>query len=166
VRSKLALVFLVVMLGCAKKPHGALPPVPDRPAQAAPRPQVPRADAAAGPAVQSKPEELPPLTPFAHGKRMVIKSLDEHVVPLEITAPRKFKLDVQGPGEDIGPVAYLSGPDALQIMIEEPDEPDYSMAKQKEHLLDMDHATESPRYSHMPSLRTYRSRHGQPQGMA
>jgi len=73
---------------------------------------------------------------------MVIKSLDEHVVPLEITAPRKFKLDVQGPGEDIGPVAYLSGPDALQIMIEEPDEPDYSMAKQKEHLLDTDHATE------------------------
>jgi hypothetical protein len=136
VGARWAVVILVAMLGhgCAKKPQDSPPPAPERPVQDASRPHIP--DAADGPAL------FPPLKPLAQGKRLRIKSLDEHVEPLEITAPMKFKLDVHGPGEDIGPVAYLSGPDALQITIEEPDEPNYSMAKQKEHLLDMDHATE------------------------
>ncbi|MGB8299391.1 MAG: hypothetical protein WCG85_28510 [Polyangia bacterium] len=102
------------------------------------RQQVP--DAAAGSALQGNPEALPPLTPLARGKRLVIRSLDEHVEPLEITVPRNFKLQMEGPGEDIGPVAYLSGREALQVEIDEPDQPAYSMTMQEQFILDRDHA--------------------------
>ena len=119
--SKLVVVFLSAMLchGCAKKPQGAPPPAPDRPAQAAPRPQALRPDAAGGPALQGKPEALPPLTPFADGKRVRIKPLEADIKALEITVPANFKLTVERL-EDIPPSAHLTSP-ALEIAVGPPE---------------------------------------------
>ena len=119
--SKLAVIVLVAMLcnGCAKKPQGAPPPAPDRPSQAAQRPQVLRPDAAAGPALQDKPEALPPLTPFADGKRVRIKPLEDGIEALEIAVPPNFKLRYEG-GEELAPSAHLIGPD-LKIVVGPPE---------------------------------------------
>ena len=105
--------------GCAKKPHGAPPPAPDRPSQAAQRPQVLRPDAAAGPGLQGKPAALPPLTPFADGKRVRIKPLEDGIEALEIAVPPNFKLKYEG-GEELAPSAHVIGPD-LEIEVVQPE---------------------------------------------
>jgi len=130
--SRLAVIFLVAMLcnGCAKKPQGAPPPAPDRPSQAAPKPQLP--DAAAAPALQGKPEALPPLTPFADGKRLRIKPLEDGIEALEIAVPPNFKLKYEG-GEELAPSAHLIGPD-LKIVVGPP-EAGFSPLTEEEKML-------------------------------
>ena len=108
--------------GCAKKPQGAPPPEPDRPAQTALKPHLP--DAAAGASLQGKPEALPPLTPFADGKRVRIKPLEDGIKALEIAVPRNFKLKYEG-GEELAPSAHLVGPN-LEIVVGEPPDGEFS----------------------------------------
>ena len=122
--------------GCAKKPQGAPPPAPDRPSQAAQRPQLP--DAAAGPALQGKPEALPPLTPFADGKRLRIKPLEDGIEALEITVPAKFKLKYEG-GEELAPSAHLAG-QGLEVMVGPPEAGIFSLAQEKRAILSSDPA--------------------------
>ena len=110
--------------GCAKKPQGAPPPAPDRPSHAALKPQPPRPDAIAARALQGKPEALPPLTPFADGKRVRIKPLQDEIEALEITVPAKFKLRLEG-GEELARSAHLIGP-GLEIVVGPPPDGEFS----------------------------------------
>ena len=69
--------------------------------------------------MQGKPEALPPLTPFADGKRVRIKPLEDGIEALEITAPQNFKLKYKG-GEELAPSAHLVGP-GLEIVVGPPE---------------------------------------------
>jgi hypothetical protein len=69
--------------------------------------------------LQGKPEALPPLTPFADGKRVRIKPLEADIKALEITVPANFKLTVERL-EDIPPSAHLTSP-ALEIAVGPPE---------------------------------------------
>ena len=120
-KSRLAIVLLAVSAvhACAKKSQDAPSASIERPSQAAQKPQASRADAGAGPAVQGKPEALPPLAPFADGKRVRIKPLEDGIKALEITVPPNFKLKYEG-GEEMAPSAHLVGPD-LEIEVAQPE---------------------------------------------
>jgi hypothetical protein len=83
------------------------------------KPPALRPDAAGGPALQGKPEALPPLTPFADGKRVRIKPLEAEIKALEITVPANFKLKYEG-GEELAPSAHLVGPN-LEIVVGGPE---------------------------------------------
>jgi len=81
------------------------------------------------------PDSLLPLT---EGKTLKIRGLE--TVPLEVTAPPKFKFFMDSGGEDYGPRGHLEGPGGLDIQLEQPDQ-FFSLAKQREYLHDANPVT-------------------------
>jgi hypothetical protein len=88
--------------------------------------------------LQGKPEALPPLTPFADGKRVRIKPLEDGIKALEITVPQNFKLKYEG-GEELAPSAHLIG-EGLEIIVGPPEAGIFPLAQERRAILSSDPA--------------------------
>jgi hypothetical protein len=118
------LLSVVAMLACSKKTlaAGEASSVPKRglPERGSVEPAAAGPDVVKDAAPATATSHGVPLVPLAKGETLRIKGLE--TVPLEVTVPPRYKLRMEGPGEDIGPEGHLEGPDYVDIVISQPGE--------------------------------------------
>lgn len=120
--------------------------------------RAPTAHEVRPPASAATEAKVPPLAALTQGKTLRVKGLE--TVPLEITAPPKFKFRMDEGGEDFAPRGHVEGPGQIDIEISLPEGGFLSFSKQRRILEEKDRPTSILRAEETPEgfLMVYRDR--------